>query len=145
MRFKGIHFFLSLLLIWAAVFGLFMINHESGAMHTKCFAAQMQGVTCPGDKGNPVTFSLFHLKAFKIISTATFKPFYAVNFFAVMIFALIGFAIFFASVFYELGVCANMRARKKIYLASFGGQYVKQFVYWFSLHENSPALVMAAV
>lgn len=131
---------LSVILLIGAMFGFFFMHSGNAMGHEGCLAAGMQGVECPGEAAGSVKFSLFHLRAFEIISTAVVKSLYAASFLVIIAFLLARLALL-----YELFIFARVKTCMRAYLMVCTQQCGKHFGYWISLHEHSPAFVMAAM
>lgn len=131
---------LSVILLISAIFGFFFIHSGDTMGHEGCLAAQLQGTQCPGEAADSVRFSLFHLRAFEIISTAVVKSIYAASFLVIIAFLLAGLASL-----YELFLFVRMKTRMRAYITVCTQQCGKRFGYWISLHEHSPSFAMAAM
>lgn len=129
--------FLLIILFSTAVFGIFSMHQGSNMTHEACFAARIQGIQCPGVAGNPFTFSLFHLETLENILAAVAYPFYSASFLLTAIFLLTKFAHFYTSYIYYF--LARIRIWGELCLALFIHRFIRQFCYWISLHEHSPA------
>ena len=127
--------------ICVAVLGLFGMNHESGH-HGACLAATAEGALCPKES-EPMDSVLFHFDAFRSFSLVAFSGGVTgalLLLFASLLSIVIG-VVFFNSAFFRPPQIAFHLYR----LREFSSFWEWKLIRWLSLHENSPAFLLARI
>lgn len=119
-----------------AVFGIFVMNHNSGHSLNGCIAATANRTDCPKE-GNPFSFLVFHLNVFRSFSTAAFGE-NLVRMLLLLIGAALTIAVgAIASISAATAFAADYHRRR--FLESYSFPFQRELAHWLALHENSPA------
>lgn len=108
-----------------------------GTTSSNCIAAMVKGVTCPKET-SPIDFASFHIEAFKEFSLATFGGGLLVS---LLILTLLVIGIGLGKLLSKyLTLLQPNLAYSRHRPRQFSSPPKQQFLYWLSLHENSPAV-----
>ena len=122
--------------VGVAIFGVFgmhtdMQNHDGG-----CALAQSQGTNCP-KQVSPIDYIIFHLGAFRSVSTATFSDgLFASLVLLSLLIVGIGLGMLSGNAFLLKLSSSYYRYGPELFISPPKSRFLR----WTSLHENSPTI-----
>lgn len=120
-----------------AVFGFWLMTHDQMMGHGSCVANTIQGSLCA--KMNPFAFAGFHISAFNNFVSVVIQN--------LAIAALMVFALTAAIAMTFLGMIGTTPPIGLARWTDYGNRaefvHKIRFIFWCSLHENSPSFIRA--